>query len=610
MKTPLLAPACAAAVLMPSFLAAEQVVVSEIMYHPTGAKPEFIEVLNITSNRRDMAKWRLTGGVELTFPDFNPASPNSHFLKEGERLILSSADPATTRQAYPSISPGLKVFGPWVGQLDNAGDQIVIEDAAGVKLCEVNYGDGGKWPVAADGAGHSLLLINENRAIDDWRNWRSSPLSGGTPGNPEVRAAEEPISSADVSLLSTWTVTNFNNTPATAGVPAAANPGDTKWKFYNQQAAPPSDWAQPNFDDSGWGPSDPALGFAPLGFEPATTSTTFPGIRTPVAPNQPLSAYYFRTTFNWSGPLAGNSFAVDEVLDDGAVVWLNGQVIGRERLNTNPALHTSNATTASTDGLYETNRIPGAVGSLDGKLVSGVNTLAVEVHNIQNTNDDMTMAMRLKINNTQAGVLINEVKPSTVAGGGFVEIFNPLGAAVDLNGYYLSDDAANLTKFKIATPLPIAAGEMTTVDFAGSGLVAGSPVTVYLTRPDGVSKEAAVAINMPTDGRSAGRKPVGGTQWFVFFTPTPGGGKPVGRAVGGDHGQFERSVFQCARAGGMGGICECVCNRRHGSRSVCGVAPRFFRPRRAAGFDSSRRLCQRGDRFRGRRGWGYRALSH
>src|SRR5207342_3083898 len=103
MKKPLLGPVLAAALLMSSRVTGEHVVVSEIMYHPAGTKPEFIEIVNITSNRRDTAKWRLTGGVELTFPDFNPSSPNAHFLKENERLVLSSADPATTRSAYPSI---------------------------------------------------------------------------------------------------------------------------------------------------------------------------------------------------------------------------------------------------------------------------------------------------------------------------------------------------------------------------------------------------------------------------------------------------------------------------------------------------------------------------
>ena len=275
------------------------------MYHPVDSKPEFIEVLNLSSNRYDIAKWKVTGGVELTLPDFNPGAPSAHMLKERERFIISSADPATTRAAYPSISPGMRVYGPWTGQLDNAGDTITLEDAVGATVCELTYGDNGKWPVAADGAGHSLILINPDLPVDDWRNWRSSSLQGGSPGNPEIELPEEPIGNAEPDIRTTLAVTEFNGVPGAGNpaVPAPANPGDTKWKFYNAVDPPDAAWKMPGFDDSSWGPSDPNLGYAPLGADP-TTSATFPGIRTPVGLSE-IATYYYRTTFNWIGALTG-----------------------------------------------------------------------------------------------------------------------------------------------------------------------------------------------------------------------------------------------------------------------------------------------------------------
>ena len=38
----------------------------------------------------------------------------------------------------------------------------------------------------------------------------------------------------------------------------------------------------------------------------------------------------------------------------------------------------------------------------------------------------------------------------------WIEIFNPDGSAVDLGGYYLTDDATNLTKWQIPTPTSLA----------------------------------------------------------------------------------------------------------------------------------------------------------
>lgn len=501
---------------------AEQIAISEIMYHPPGSAPEFVEVLNLTSNRIDMADWKLSGGASLSLPGFEAGAPTAHFLREYERIILSAADPVATRLAYPSIGSGTRVFGPWTGNLSNAGDTIVLKDASDAQQCQVTYGDDQEWPVSADGAGHSLVVVNENRDIDDWRNWQASPRPGGSPGQAEARRPEEPLAVTEPSLASNYVVTDYNSAPAVGGVPAPVRPTDTKWKYYAETVAPPADWATAGFNDSSWGPSDPAQGYAPLGFEPGTTSTSFPGIRTAVPANQPLSTYYFRTTFQWNGPLTGSTAIFDQFLDDGALVRLNGQFLVRERMPTGTVTHASVATAESLDGTEEFNRMSVAAGVLNGKLLAGANTLAVEIHNRTTTNDDLVMALRMKIATTVPGVLINEVLPSNVAGQGFVEFYNPLGTAVDLQGHYLSSDPGDLPRYQIPGSLVVPAGGLATIDFAGAGLRVDNPVEVYLTRPDGISKMAAASLRVPTDGRSGGRKPNGGTQWFVFATPTPG----------------------------------------------------------------------------------------
>ena len=62
--------------------------------------------------------------------------------------------------------------------------------------------------------------------------------------------------------------------------------------------------------------------------------------------------------------------------------------------------------------------------------------------------------MRLNISApTQASLVINEVLPGA-AGAGFVEIFNPGTSAINLRDYYLTDDLANLRKFRISGDLP------------------------------------------------------------------------------------------------------------------------------------------------------------
>ena len=115
---------------------AEQIVFSEIMYHPPGTLPEYIEVYNVTATPFDIAQWRLRDGVDYDFPAFAAGDPTRTFLKPFERILLSSADEATTRAAY-SIPASVRIYGPWTGSLDNAGERVTLKDKNGVVLCTV-----------------------------------------------------------------------------------------------------------------------------------------------------------------------------------------------------------------------------------------------------------------------------------------------------------------------------------------------------------------------------------------------------------------------------------------------------------------------------------------
>lgn len=161
---------------------AGQVVFSEVMYAPPPGKPEFLEVWNIAMTPLDIAKWKFTEGITFNFPDFNAADTSAHILKHGERILMSSVDEAATRAAYPSIPATVRIFGPWTGSLNNAGEKITLDDKNGVHACSLTYSDSNPWPRAADGTGHSLVLADENREVDNWRYWRASTENGGSPG--------------------------------------------------------------------------------------------------------------------------------------------------------------------------------------------------------------------------------------------------------------------------------------------------------------------------------------------------------------------------------------------------------------------------------------------
>ena len=165
-------------------LRAEQVVIREIMYHPPDGLYEFVELENITSTVQDIAKWKLRGGVEFDFPDFDASDRYGTFLLARQRAIICETDPATFRAAY-GLSSSVRVLGPWTGRLQNRGERITIEDKNGTTACTVRYGDSHPWPAGPDGTGHTLVLADHNRTIDDYRLWKTSASPRGTPGSSE-----------------------------------------------------------------------------------------------------------------------------------------------------------------------------------------------------------------------------------------------------------------------------------------------------------------------------------------------------------------------------------------------------------------------------------------
>jgi len=80
-------------------------------------------------------------------------------------------------------------------------------------------------------------------------------------------------------------------------------------------------------------------------------------------------------------------------------------------------------------------------------------------------------------------ILINEYSCANATSAGdpdfygqmedWVELYNPTGSSVNLNGYYLSDKASNPTKFQIPGSITIPAGGYMMVYASGRATIAG-----------------------------------------------------------------------------------------------------------------------------------------
>ncbi|MEM7264212.1 MAG: lamin tail domain-containing protein, partial [Planctomycetota bacterium] len=152
----------------------EAIVINEIMYHSDEVDDntfEWIELYNENLDPFDLGEYSFCNGVEFTFP-------RGTWL-DGFQYLVVCSDVAAFESKYGN---GIDVIGNYTGSLANNGERIELCNGANLSILEVRYNDRGKWPVAADGTGHTLALADAYSDIDDADNWRQSLEKDGTPG--------------------------------------------------------------------------------------------------------------------------------------------------------------------------------------------------------------------------------------------------------------------------------------------------------------------------------------------------------------------------------------------------------------------------------------------
>ncbi len=144
------------------FLAAAkaEIVINEIHYDAPepNLNEEFIELHNTSTEAVDLSNWRFSGGVAFTFP--------AGIILEGGGYLVVALDPNL------SLFDGVDKAGPWEGRLDGDGERIVLRDATGQPIDEVDYEVRFPWPIASGGDGPSMELLNPTADNDLGSSWR------------------------------------------------------------------------------------------------------------------------------------------------------------------------------------------------------------------------------------------------------------------------------------------------------------------------------------------------------------------------------------------------------------------------------------------------------
>jgi hypothetical protein len=159
--------------------------------------------------------------------------------------------------------------------------------------------------------------------------------------------------------------------------------GGEVWKYSDTGQDLGTNWAQPNYDDSGW-----SSGIARLGYGDPTTATT---VSYGPDPANKFVTTYFRHWFVTPANAVITNLNFRLARADGVAVWLNGQEIFCTNLPSGPLSYTNQALNAMTGYtaqiFYPTN--------IAVSLPPGTNLVAVEMHLSSVTNASLGLDMEL-----------------------------------------------------------------------------------------------------------------------------------------------------------------------------------------------------------------------
>ncbi len=290
------------------------------------------------------------GGLYLTDDPLN--EPHQHRIAalsfiEGHGLAAFEAD------GDPSQGADHLGF-----RLASSGGLIRLADAADAEIDEILYG-----PQTAN--------VSEGRCPDG--SHRVQPLATVSRGaaNPGPDFAIE---------LETWPLLAL----------------DSRWRFHEAGADPGAGWRAFPYDDSGasWR-SGNGLFYAGLWNLPGPLNTPLWLAR------PPQRTYYFRAPFSYNGTASGASLELWHVIDDGAIVYLNGLELYRFNMPEGPAAWDSYArSTIGTPPLFGPLILPST------SLQRGANLLAVEVHQSGPESSDVAFGLALNATVTVTNHLV------------------------------------------------------------------------------------------------------------------------------------------------------------------------------------------------------------
>lgn len=279
------------------------------------------------------------------------------------------------------------------------------------------------------------------------------------------------------------------------------------WSYYTQGSLDGIQWYAPSYSVSSW-----PTGATPMGYD---TDNTLKDIKTKLDygsnRNNKRPTYYVRTSFNLASidTLSDNSnYQLSFQVDDGCILYLNGQEIYRYNMSPGTVTYATYAT-----GYATANPDQHSIILPRDVLKNGSNVLAVEIHNENASSSDVYWSASLDLITTLPGsivskkaryklpstkgsdliawfqpnlavqsklppVVINEVSADNgiyindlQKKADWIELYNTTSRDIDLRGLYISDKLGNPTKYRIGSDLSVGSSVSTIIPAHGYKII-------------------------------------------------------------------------------------------------------------------------------------------
>jgi len=275
---------------------------------------------------------------------------------------------ASNTRAFPDITD-FEDYPDWI-EIHNPGPEE--ESLAGYYLSD-DPEEVLKWAFpdsSTIGAGQYLVIIADGH-----------DTAAGTPGNRPYWPKGDFVTEkhhTNFSLSSSGESILLSRIPLTISTLFSLG---SDWNYLDSGIDQGTTWKDSAFDDSSWSSGTASFGYG----DPANTAIDFG----PDAENKHITTY-FRKSLHISDPDNHETIELRIRVDDGAVIYLNGNEIGRQNL---PDGSISFDTLASTPLVQELEENLTSYKFPASDLISGENVIAVEVHQGGATSVDMRFDM-------------------------------------------------------------------------------------------------------------------------------------------------------------------------------------------------------------------------